>query len=152
MQEAYWQQAVDTVAWLFDEAGEGDSFQVVDLAAPTRSIVAGSEGQWLSNADGSLGERVGEQVPHRRPWRPGGRVPPGGRGPPPPPDRVYVLAASDPDVVGRNAPRVEIAESEDAPIDVLLFGAGDAPQSVPFYWSLALAGGGSLIAPEEDWP
>ena len=154
MQEAYWQQAVDTVAWLFDEAGEGDSFQVVDLAAPTRSIVAGSEGQWLSNADGSLGERI---VASLRALTPAGTVDLGAvpsvvRGLDPAPDRVYVLAASDPDVVGRNAPRVEIAESEDAPIDVLLFGAGDAPQSVPFYWSLALAGGGSLIAPEEDWP
>jgi hypothetical protein len=81
-----------------------------------------------------------------------GAVPSVMRGLDPAPDRVYVLAASDPGILGRNSPRVQIAASEDAPIDVLLFGASDAAQSVPFYWSLALEGGGSLVVPAEDWP
>jgi len=155
MREPYWRQAVEAVNWLLQELDANDSFQVLVLTDSARPILAGSEGQWLSNADGSQSLAVVQSL---RETTPAGTVDLGAataalRGLGPAPDYVYVLVAGDPGLVGpRDFPRVEFANPGGAPIDVLLFGARDTPQAVPFYWALALAGGGSLIAPAEDWP
>ena len=154
MRAPYWQQAVDSVVWLLQELGADDSFQVMTLTAPARSMIAGSEGRWLSNADGTPGERVAAALRDTAPAGTAdlGALPSVIRGLQSAPDRVYLLTASDPGIGQRNFPRIEFAGSGGGPIDVLLFGAADNPQAVPFYWALALAGGGSLVAPEEDWP
>ncbi len=155
MREPYWVQAVDSVEWLLAETGAGDSFQVVTLTAAARSVVAGSDGQWLGGEDASLRERV---VAGLRAMTPAGAVvdlggvPEVALGFDPVPDEVYVLAASDPGLERRNYPAVRNGRPGGAPVDVLLFGAGDNPQAVPYYWALALEGGGSLVAPAGDWP
>jgi hypothetical protein len=41
--------------------------------------------------------------------------------------------------------------NRDAPINVLLFDSAAESMSAPTYWQMALATGGSLLAPAEDW-
>jgi hypothetical protein len=38
------------------------------------------------------------------------------------------------------------------PINVLLYPLEGDPYAAPAYWRLALATGGSMMAPSEDWP
>jgi len=155
MRELYWRQAVYAVELLLNEVGVGDSFQVVTLTAAARSVVAGAEGQWLGGEDGSLRERVATDL---RAMTPSGAVVDLDevlnvvRGFDPAPDEVYLLAASDPDFGPRDDGGFQTANRAGAGIDMLLFGAGDNPQAVPYYWALALEGGGSLLAPAGDWP
>jgi hypothetical protein len=43
------------------------------------------------------------------------------------------------------------AAGRDTPINVVLFDADPESRSAPAYWTLALATGGALLAPSEDW-
>jgi hypothetical protein len=152
MREPYWRQAVDAVDWLLAEYG--DEFQVMTLAGAARSVDAGTEGRWLSDADGSLRERLVADLIARAPAGTAdlAQVPAIVRGLDPAPDAVYLLTASDSSLDPRNTPSVRIANPGGAPVDILLFGAENNPRSAPYYWALALDGGGSLLAPAEDWP
>jgi hypothetical protein len=124
------------------------------LAAPAQGIVGGTEGRWLGNENDSLRARVMTALLGMTPAGAAdlGAVASIVRGLDPAPDAVYVLAAGDPAIGPQNYPGVNLASYDGPPIDLLLFGAGDHPGAVPFYWSLVLEGGGTLISPAEDWP
>jgi hypothetical protein len=152
MREPDWRQAVDTVEWLL--AYGATAFQVMTLTDSAQSAIAGTAGQWLTDADGSLRERV---VASLRDRTPAGTLQLDAifaavSGFDLAPDSIYLLAATDPTIGPGNYPQVQAGNPGDAPLDVLLFAAADNPRAVPFYWGLALAGGGSLVAPSEDWP
>jgi hypothetical protein len=84
----------------------------------------------------------------------------------PRPDNVYLLVdglptigevyPTRPGVTGRDRLRIfERAERNvpnGMPINVLLYPLEGDPYAAPAYWRLALATGGSLMAPSEDWP
>lgn len=152
--EPYWGRAVDSVEWLLAEAGDGDEFQVMTLTTAPQSLVPGTEGRWLSDPDGSLRQGL---VARLRQASPAGTVDLGGvpaviRGLEPAPDAVYILAASDTRLERGSFPAVRMDNPGGPPLTLLLFGAGDNPRAVPYYWALAFEGGGSLVAPAEDWP
>ena len=152
--EPYWQRAVDSVEWLLGETGAGDEFQVMTLTTAAQSLVPGTEGRWLSDAGGALRQSL---VAGLRQATPVGAVDLGGvpaviRGLDPLPDAVYVIAASDNSLERGSFPAVRMDNPGGPPLTILLFGAGDNPRAVPYYWALAFDGGGSLVAPAEDWP
>jgi hypothetical protein len=61
-------------------------------------------------------------------------------------DNVYLLIDQLP---SSGAP---LDTQASVPINVLLFNADSVPEDTVGYWTMALATGGSMLAPSEDWP
>jgi von Willebrand factor type A domain len=163
-----WQQIVKTVDWLTAQLKPGMQFQVIAFNDKARSLIDGTDGQWLTATDGSTLQKAVDTL--------GGMIP---SGPTslhaafeaasqlqPKPDNIYLLVdglptmgevtPSRPGVTGRERLRhFERAIREaplNVPINVLLYPMEGDPLAAPSYWTLALRTGGSMMAPSPDWP
>ena len=161
-----WARAVASIERLAADIGPGEEIQVLGFDAEARPLVGDADGGWLS-----LGEAEREQLALALQ----GTVPAGESSLDAAvravnenevtADRVFLLVAELPTIGADDAAlpgsdsvpeavRIFNRSMRDVsrakPINVLLF--GDEQLSVPAYWSMALATGGSLVSPAGDWP
>ena len=163
-----WRQVVNTVDWLTAQLEPGTQFQIVGFSATAKSMVPGTDGQWLTVTDGSQLETAVQSLRAMHPQGPTSlhaafnAV----RALEPKPDNIYLLVDGLP-TMGEILPTrggVTGKERHDhfnraarqlplgIPVNVLLFAMEGDAQAAPAYWTLALRTGGSMLAPSEDWP
>jgi hypothetical protein len=177
-----WRQVVDSVDWLTAQIPPGTQFQVIAFNEEAWAVIEGTEGQWLTADDGSELDKAVEALRQFVPGscRPGKDEDPempcgatslhaafeAANRLPEPPDNIYLLVDGLPTMGGEYPRRDSVTGREryehflrasamtrrSTPINVLLYPFEGDPQAAPAYWSLALATGGSLMAPSEDWP
>lgn len=177
-----WRQVVDSVDWLTAQIAPGTEFQVIAFNEEAWHVVEGTEGQWITATDGSELDLAVEALRQFVPGscRPGKEEDPerpcgatslhaafeAANKLPGPPDNIYLLVDGLPtmgelyprndSVTGRERYqhflRASALTRRSVPINVLLYPFEGDPQAAPAYWGLALATGGSLMAPSEDWP
>jgi hypothetical protein len=177
-----WRQVVDTVDWLTAQIPPGTQFQIIAFNRDAWSVLEDSNGQWVTATDGSeltaAVETLRRTVPgscapgtdYEDPdtcgatslqlaFRAMNQLVPR-------PDNIFLLVDGLPTMgvsypssagaTGRDRMRYfegafrEVARG--VPVNVLLYALEGDPLSAPAYWQLALATGGSLLAPSEDWP
>lgn len=168
-----WRRATATVDWLTTQMPSQSHFQIYTFDETAKPVVPDSAGKWLDAGDRKV---VGDAVSRLE------RVAPHGgtnlyraleaidqlR---PRPDNVILLVDGLP-TQGRKASRrgtvsgkkrldyFEEAVREHLtggragrlPVNVVLFPMEGDPRAASAYWQLALASGGSFLAPAEDWP
>jgi hypothetical protein len=161
-----WRRVVATVDELTASLAAGAGYQVVAFNDEARVLVG--ETGWLGSSDEPTRLRVIEALAA---FEPAGGMnlavafdAVGDFGPAP--DDAYLLVERMPtagpgpietaDDVERAAYQRLIRAREAlppaVPVNVVLFARDDEPMAAPGYWQLALASGGSLLAPAEDWP
>lgn len=157
-----WRQAVDIVGGLTAQVRPGAQFQVIAFNDSAHSLVAGTDGEWLSADDGRLAARAVEALRERTPegpsslhaaFRAAGALTPA-------PDNVFLVTDGLPtagaaagttsrDEQARQAYFEAALEAlpAGAAINVILLAMEGDPAAAPAYWTLALGTGGSLLAP-----
>jgi len=177
-----WRQVVDSVDWLTAQIEPGTEFQVIAFNEEAWAVIEGTDDQWLTATDGSELDRVVETLSQFVPGscRPGKTEDP--EKPcgatslhaafdamnrlPQRPSNVYLLVDGLPTMGDSYPSRDSVTGAEryqhflrasakthrSVPMNILLYPFEGDPQSAPAYWSLALATGGSMMAPSEDWP
>jgi hypothetical protein len=163
-----WRQTVATVDWLTAQLKPGTQFQIVAFNTEAWSLIEGSDGEWLTVADGA---QLNDAVQALRQLAPGGGtslVPAidAINGLSPKPDNVYFLVDGLPTqgavlptkrtVTGverrRHFNRAVRRIPVNVPINVIMYPMEGDPLAAPSYWELALRTGGSFMAPSDDWP
>lgn len=170
LRSAKWQRALLTVDWLTTQIPETSRFQIYRFGVEAAPVLEGTGGEWLEI--GEEGRRLAEASVALRKV-----VPDGGtrlhaafdviRTLNPMPDNVYLVVDSLPTQGATPATRRATVDArqrqrffEDAvgqvpvgvPINVILFPMEGDPQAPSQFWKLAMASGGSFMAPSEDWP
>ena len=167
--QAKWRQLVATVDWLTAQFQAGTDFQVIAFNDTARSLVTGTDGQWLTVGD--RGPQLQAAVDELK-----GITPSGGtslaaaieamKELKPKPDNIFLLVDGLPTVglVPSNRRGVSGRERirhfqravrgfpRGVPVNVILLPMEGDPNAAHLYWELALTTGGSLLAPSEDWP
>jgi hypothetical protein len=163
-----WQQVVNTVDWLTTQLQPGTQFQIFAYNDTAWPLIEGSDGQWLSVADGSQLEQAVQALRAMPPKGPTSLAAAFAALRPldPKPDNIYLLADGLP-TVGETLPvRAGVTGRErmghfnravrdlpfNVPVNIILYAMEGDPQAAPAYWWLALRTGGSMMAPSEDWP
>ncbi len=170
IRSAKWQRALLTVDWLTTQIPVDSRFQIYGFNVEAEPVMEGTGGEWQST--GEDGQRLAEaSVALRR------VIPSGGtrlhaamdviRTMDPPPDNVYLIIDSLPTQGRTPATRRDTVTQrqrqrffDDAvgtlavgiPINVILFPMEGDPAAPSEFWKLAMATGGSFMAPSEDWP
>jgi hypothetical protein len=163
-----WRQVVGTVDWLTAQLQPGTQFQIIAFNDKAWSLIEGTDGQWLTVADGSKLETAVQTLRRLHPDGPtslhAGFA--ATRRLEPKPDNIYLLVDGLP-TMGEIIPsRAGVTGRErvnhfqravrdlpvGVPVNVILFAMEGDPQAAPAYWVLALSTGGSMLAPAEDWP
>lgn len=164
-----WRQLVDTVDWLTAQIPPGAQYQVMTFTDKAESLIEGTEGQWLTATDGRQLEDAVQRL--RNEVAPGGPTSlhaafQAARRLEPKPDNIYLLVDGLP-TMGEVIPaRAGVTSKQrqghferavrelpvGVPVNVILFAMEGDPLAAPGYWTLALASGGSMMAPAEDWP
>ncbi|MCY4340598.1 MAG: VWA domain-containing protein [Gammaproteobacteria bacterium] len=164
-----WRQVADSVDWITTRLEPQQRFQIYIYGEDYRSILAGSDGQWLSVADGA---RVGEAVEALRDHAPQGGTSMHAavravRSLEPLPDNVYLLTdglptqgASPPPRVVKVDQRARSRHFERAvrdlpsgiPINVLFYPLDGDPAATGYYWMMASRSRGSFVSVSRDWP
>jgi Mg-chelatase subunit ChlD len=164
-----WQQAVASADWLATRVNPGVQFQVYVFSESVRSVVPGTEGEWLDVGDG---EGLDRAMTALRQVVPGGgtslqKAFRAARELKPAPDNIFLLTdglptqgESAPDPPENVPPNKRVAFFERAlrelpprvPINTLLFPMDGDPDAAYAYWELAQRTRGSLLAPSRDWP
>jgi hypothetical protein len=163
-----WQQVVNTVDWLSTQIPVGTNIQIIGFNETATWLIPGSEGKWVTIADGS---ELDAPVDTLR-----ASYPQGGtslhaafnalKGLDPKPDNLYLLTDGLPTMGDVLPTRQGVTARErldhfqravrqapiGVPINVILFAMEGDPAAAPAYWLLSLRTGGSLLAPSEDWP
>jgi hypothetical protein len=163
-----WQQLVNTVDWLTTQIAPGTQVQVIGFSDKVSWLIPGSEGTWVTVADGRELDAPVEALRASYP-----------QGPTslaaafnaikvlnPQPDNIYLLTDGLP-TMGDVMPTREGVNAKDrldhwdravrqlpvgVPVNTILFAMEGDPQAAPAYWMLAIRTGGSMLAPSEDWP
>ena len=163
-----WVQTVRTVDWLTAQIKPGTQVQVIGFNDEAKSLIAGTDGKWVTVTDGS---KLEEAVKALRGTYPKGPTSLGIafdalRKLQPKPDNVYLLTDGLP-TMGEVMPAREGVTSRErvdhfnrairqlplgVPVNVILFAMEGDPAAAPLFWKLALRTGGSMLAPAEDWP
>jgi hypothetical protein len=163
-----WQQAVASVDWLTTQMPRDSRFQLYTFNERARSVVAGTDGQWL---DGSDRKALDQAVAALRTV-----VPEKGTNlfrafeaidaMHPRPDNVFLLVDGLP-TQGRATPRSRTVSPRQRerlfrravdqlpsgiPVNVLLFPMEGDPIAASAYWKLAMVTRGSFMCLSEDWP
>ena len=165
-QSVKWQQLTHFVDGLAAQIPASSQFQIIAFNDEARSLVAGTDGQWLAAANGIQAERAvrtlreetipqGESNLHAALTAAATLRPA--------PDSIYIITDSlpsagpvPPDATDDEDQRVRrfdlavAAVPSNARVDVVLLPMDDDAFSAPAYWSLALRTGGTLLAPAED--
>lgn len=164
-----WRQAVASVDWLTSQIAPGTQFQVYVFNEQARSVIPGTEGNWLEAKDaGDLDKAVsalGKVVPDKGTSLYAGFA--ALRNLKPAPDNIYLLTDGLP-TQGKAPPErtLEVRPDQRAaffnqaakelpprvPVNVLLFPMDGDPDAAGFFWQLAMVTRGSFITPSRDWP
>lgn len=163
-----WRRAVAAGEWLLTQVPGGSRFQVWAFAERAWPVVDGTAGRWL---DGGSGAELGRAVEGLRALAPAGgtslaaafgvvsRLDPA-------PDNVILITDGLPTqgarggVTGTVSPKRRERFFREAtellphrlPVNVLLLPMEGDPMAASAFWRLALATGGALVTPTEDWP
>jgi hypothetical protein len=164
-----WQQAVKSVDWLTSQIRPGTKVQIYAFNEQARSVVDGTDGQWLDVRDGSeLDKAIGSLrslVPQKgtsliNAFEAIKRLEPQ-------PDNVYLLTDGLPTQGEKAPPEPEDVKAEQRvnyfakavrslprrmPVNVLLFPMDGDPDAAGYFWNLAVTTGGSMLTPSRDWP
>jgi hypothetical protein len=163
-----WRQVVNTVDWLAAQLAPGTQFQIVGFSATAKSLIPGTDGQWLTLTDGRDLETAVQNLRAMYPQGPTSlhaafnAV----RALEPKPDNIYLLVDGLPTMGEVDPARAGVTGRErrnhferaireapfNVPVNVILFAMEGDPLAAPAYWTLALRSGGSMMAPSEDWP
>jgi hypothetical protein len=163
-----WLQVVNTVDWLTTQITPGTQVQIIGFNDEARSLMPGTDGQWVTVTDGSELETAVQNLRSTYPKGPTSLHAAFNalRGLEPKPDNVYLLVDGLP-TMGEILPTRSGVTSRErldhfnraarqlplgVPINVILFAMEGDPQAAPAFWVLALRTGGSMLAPSEDWP
>lgn len=164
-----WVQVVNSVDWITTQMDPRQKFQVYLFGVEHRSILEGTEGRWLSVADGA---RLSEAVDALRRFAPGGGTSMHAavravRDMQPLPDNVFLLTdglptqgASPPSRVGwvdsRARERFFSRAVRDLPpgipVNVLFYPMDGDPAAIGYYWLMAAQSRGSFVSVSRDWP
>lgn len=163
-----WVQVVNTVDWLTTQITPGTQVQIIGFNDVAKSLVPGTDGQWLTVTDGGQLETAVQSLRDSYPKGPTSLHAAFNalRALEPKPDNVYLLVDGLPTMgeIQPTRPGVTSRERLDhfnravrqlplgVPINVILFAMEGDPQAAPAYWVLSLRTGGSMLAPSEDWP
>lgn len=164
-----WQQAVRTVDWLTTQIRPGTRVQIYAFNEQARSVVDGTDGQWLTVKDGATLDAAMRSLRRVVPQKGTSLVNAFAviKALDPPPDNVFLITDGLP-TQGEKAPsQVEDVKQErrvkymvDAiravprrlPVNVMLLPMDGDPAAAGYFWELAVASGGSLLTPSRDWP
>lgn len=168
MRAPKWMQTVNTVDWLTAQIEPGTQVQIIGFNDQAYSLFEGSEGEWVTVTDGSALEAA---VLSLRTSQPNGPTSlhaafRAARRMEPPPDNIYLLVDGLPTMGDVTPTRAGVSSRQrvdhflratrerpvGVPINIILFPMEGDPHAAPRYWQLALATGGSMLAPSEDWP
>lgn len=163
-----WQRAVRTLHWLAANMRPGKQYQIYRFNTDAVSLVAGTDGKWLSTDDAS---QLTAALLAARDFAPTGgtslhrafmvieRLNPR-------PDSVIILTDGLP-TQGRVAERDRLISADERlelfidatrgiprgiPINTLLFPMEGDPTAAGAFWQLAISSQGSFITPSRDWP
>ena len=164
-----WIQVVNSVDWITTRLEPQQRFQVYIYGVEHRSILEGTDGEWLSVADGA---RVTEAVEALRKFAPKGGTSLHAamraiRAMEPLPDNVYLLTdglptqgASPPSRVGWVDTRMRERFFNRAvrdlpsgiPVNVLFYPMDGDPAATGHYWLMTSQSRGSFVSVSRDWP
>ena len=164
-----WLQVVNSVDWITTRLAPQQQFQVYIYGVEHRSILEGTDGDWLTVGDGS---RVTEAVEALRSFAPKGGTSMHAavraiRAMTPWPDNVFLLTDGlptqgdrPPSRVGWVGPRTRESHFNRAvrdlpasiPINVLFYPLDGDPAATGYYWQIASRSRGSFISVSRDWP
>ncbi len=162
-----WDRAVAVVGSLVTELAAGSSYQVQVFNERSRAVSGGGAGDWLDADDTALRAALIGSLTATEPAGDANLAAAIAaiNAAQPLADNVYLLVAGLP-AAGPTPPAVtSVTEREryqnflgasravnrDVPVNVLLFGADADSVAASAYWSMALATGGTMLAPAEDW-
>jgi hypothetical protein len=164
-----WQQAVKTVDWLTTQIRPGTKAQIYAFNESARSVVDGTDGQWIEVRDGSELTRAVASLRKVVPQKGTSLVNAfeAIKALSPQPDNVFLITDGLP-TQGSKAPSapedvradkrvnfmVQAARTlpRRMPVNVMLFPMDGDPDAAGYFWELAVASGGSLLTPSRDWP
>lgn len=164
-----WRQAVKTVDWLTAQMRPGTKVQIYTFNEQARSVVDGTDGQWLTVQDGTTLDAAMKSLRQVVPGKGTSLINAFAviKSLSPPPDNIFLITDGLP-TQGASAPReVEDVKQErrvkfmvDAarsvprklPVNVMLLPMDGDPNAAGYFWELAVASGGSLLTPSRDWP
>lgn len=163
-----WQRAVKTIEWVGANLPRESSFQVFAFNTEARPLVAGTEGRWLAASDAAnlraTVDALREVVPDDgtslyNAFEAAVAMSPT-------PDNILLITDGLP-TQGKSPPRGRTVSERNRlrhfasalevlpiyiPVNTVLFPMEGDPQAVAEFWKLALATGGSMMSPAEDWP
>jgi hypothetical protein len=164
-----WQQAVKSVDWLTSQIRPGTQVQIYAFNEQARSVVDGTDGQWLDVRDGTELDKAVASLRKVVPQKGTSLINAfeAIKTLNPPPDNIFLITDGLP-TQAEKAP----AQPEDVrpdrrvnyfakaarslprriPVNVLLFPMDGDPDAAGYFWELAVATGGSLLTPSRDWP
>jgi hypothetical protein len=163
-----WRQTLDIADWISTQFPPGSRFQMVAFNTAARSLVEGTDGQWLDSGDGALLAQAIETLRNLTPeggtslinaWDAITALSPR-------PDQIVLVTDGLP-TQGRERPRRNYVDVQqrvrmfdearralphNIPVDVILLPMqGDLPAAHRF-WTLARDTGGNFMVPGPDWP
>ena len=164
-----WRQAVNSVDWITTRLNAQQKFQIYVYGEQYGSILEGTDGRWLSVADGS---RVSEAITALREYAPKGGTSMHAavraiRALDPLPDNVFLLTdglptqgASPPSRVGWVDSRARVRFFDRAvrdlppriPINVIFYPMDGDPEATGYFWMMASRSRGSFVSVSRDWP
>ncbi len=167
-QSAKWQWSLRTLEWLLAQLPPSSRFQVYVFNNETRTMLAGTEGEWLDASDSLALERVMASA--------GKYVPSAGTSLSKAigsisdfdskPDNLFILTDGLP-TLGESAPKKYMVTGKQRrnhfeaaisklprgiPVNTILFPMEGDPEAAALFWQLALDTRGAFIAPSRDWP
>lgn len=163
-----WQRARRSAEWLLAQLPPGSRFQLYVFNTEARAVITGSEGRWLSASDQAA---LGQAAAGLREWTPRGGTSlyqafNAIRGLDPAPDNVFLLTdglptqgksvSGDAKVNGERRlalfRQASKRRPKGVPVNTILFPMEGDPFASSEFWKLAVASGGSFLAPAGDWP
>jgi hypothetical protein len=163
-----WRRAVKAADWLTTQLPRDAVFQVYVFSTEAHSILPGTDGTWLpasdrKSLDGAI-RRLRDTAPLGGTSLENAFVAAAAMRPPP--DNILLLTDGLP-TQGRVPPRGMTVSGKErlklfdratqvlprgVPVNTLLFPMEGDPLGGPAFWRLAIATGGSFMAPSRDWP
>lgn len=164
-----WRQAIATVDWLTAQLPPGGRFQVYAFDETARSVVTGTDGNWLDVGNGEASDRAVAALRQLVPGRGTSlhRAFDAIRALNPQPDNVYLITDGLPTQGDRRPPDAEQVKPEQRvkyfsqaarelsgriPVNILLFPMDGDPDAAGYFWQLAVSTRGSFLTPSRDWP
>jgi hypothetical protein len=164
-----WQQAVKSVDWLTTQIKPGTKVQIYTFNETAQSLFDSAPGQWVTVRDGSELTRAMQSLREVVPQKGTSLINAFAviKTLDPQPDNVFLITDGLPTQGARAPAQVEDVQQErrvtymvDAvrsvprrlPVNVMLFPMDGDPYAAGYFWELAVASGGSLLTPSQDWP